>query len=223
MQNNAVILYGPPGSGKGTQAYLLGKKRGLNNIDTGSILESIVHDPKNKNDAFIQEQRKRFDGGELCDPDWVLKIFLQEIKYFAKCGMGIILSGSLRTKEETFDKPHGEGVLDLLVNLYGKENLYFFHIAVSEKESITRNSKRKICSVCGASAMPGVTSCAVCRGKLRKRKLDVPRVIKHRYEIFKEETLPVIRTLEEKGYNMHTVNGALKPYQVFQAIDAWLS
>ena len=124
MKKRVVILYGPPGSGKGTQSYLISVKLGLIQFDIGSYLESIVHDPKNKSDPFIQEQRKKFDSGELCDSKWVMRIVGERIKAFSRGDFSIVLSGSFRTMEETFGK-NNKGLLSVIEKLYGKENIIF--------------------------------------------------------------------------------------------------
>ena len=59
--NKAIIIYGLPGSGKGTQANLLADKLGLIHFDTGKYLERIVHDPANKKNKIIRRERKNFD------------------------------------------------------------------------------------------------------------------------------------------------------------------
>src|SRR5216684_407270 len=68
-----VMLYGPPGSGKGTQANLIADKLDLVHFDTGKFLEAAVHDPKRQKEKIIQRERKLFDSGILMTPSFVTK------------------------------------------------------------------------------------------------------------------------------------------------------
>ena len=90
----AIIIIGPPGSGKGTQAELLAKKFGLVHLDSGAYLEQVVYNPRFKNNKEIQRERKLFETGKLLTPSWVLEIVGGKIKELAKAKMGVVLSGS---------------------------------------------------------------------------------------------------------------------------------
>src|ERR1051325_4520026 len=107
----AIILYGPPGGGKGTQSQLLVRKFDLINFDTGSHIEAIVHDPLNKKNKLIQAERTLFDTGKLNTPSWVLQMVKENVARIADLGFGVILSGSPRTMYEAFGDEKTEGLL----------------------------------------------------------------------------------------------------------------
>jgi adenylate kinase len=71
MKPSVVIIYGPPGSGKGTQADELAQHFNVEHFDTGKVIQKIINDPEKLKDPIIQEQKKNFETGLLCDPPWV--------------------------------------------------------------------------------------------------------------------------------------------------------
>ena len=92
--NKAIIIIGPPGSGKGTQAKLLAERLGLIHFDTGQHFEKILYDPKNRNNKEFQHERKNFETGKLFTPSWVLKNEKKAVERIAQAGWGIVFSGS---------------------------------------------------------------------------------------------------------------------------------
>ena len=142
-----VAFYGLPGSGKGTQANLVANTYGLVNFDTGKLLESIWHDPKRQKESLVIRERAIFDGGKLNAPSFVLKEVEKKTGELAKKGLGIVYSGSPRTMYEA------EGLVPKLVKLYGKDRIFFFLLDVDEKDSIVRNSKRRLCNYCKTGLM----------------------------------------------------------------------
>ena len=76
----AVIIYGPPGSGKGTQAQLLAEKFDLIHLDSGRYLREILYNPKFKKNKIIQRERKINEAGKLNTPSWVLKIIGERVE-----------------------------------------------------------------------------------------------------------------------------------------------
>ncbi len=178
----AVIIYGAPGAGKGTQANLLSAAKGLIHFDTGKFLELIVHDKDEQKDPEIKKEAKLFDTGKLLSPTWVLKIVKEKTGEIAKAGFGVVYSGSPRTLYEAFgsiyDPDSGEkipsmtgksdksavglpavasaevgGLIEFLESAYGKKNISIILLKVKSASSIRRNSNRKICSACGTVIM----------------------------------------------------------------------
>ncbi|MDP3890360.1 nucleoside monophosphate kinase, partial [Nocardioides sp.] len=141
MNNNiAVIFYGPPGSGKGTQAKLLSDKLNLYLFDTGDFLRKIFSNPKLKNNKKIQAQKKLYNEGKLVSFEWVLKNVSQKVKELAKLDQSIVFSGSARSLFEAFGDNKHKGLVKILEEIFGKHNLYFFYLDILDKESIKRNS-----------------------------------------------------------------------------------
>ena len=93
MPKIAVLFFGAPGSGKGTQADLLTKKMGLIHIDTGKYIEQVVRDPQRLKDPIIRRERKNFDAGVLTTPSWILKIIKEKTREVAHADFGVVFSG----------------------------------------------------------------------------------------------------------------------------------
>lgn len=219
----ALIMYGSPGAGKGTQANLLAAKLGLIHFDTGKFMEQTVHDSANANDSVIQEQRKNFDTGKLCDPAWAYNIVAEQTRRIHGSGLGIVFSGSPRTEFEAFEADKGaRGLVDLLEDLYGRDNVHVVYLKIKPETTVHRNSNRLLCSVCGTPVMylpeaqPKI--CPLCGGTFRKRTLDTPDVIKVRLQEFEKRTAPILLKLKARGYEIVEVDGEPLPYVVFDAI-----
>lgn len=219
-----IIIYGPPGSGKGTQANLLAQKFGLVHFDTGKFIESVVHDPQNANDPVISIHRTSFDTGMLVDPMWVYtSVVKKNVTNIHGLGMGIVFSGSPRTELEAFTAEGGErGLVHFLEGLYGRESISVVALRVRPEIVVDRNSHRLICSICGLPVMHQencpAESCPVCGGPLKKRTLDTVETMQVRLQEYENRTRPIIEGLRKRGYSIAEVNGEPLPYMVFQEI-----
>lgn len=222
MSKIAIVLYGPPGSGKGTQANLLASKLEAIHFDTGKFLESVVHDPANKKNKGIQKQREMFDAGILLDPKWVLKTVARETKEIADSGFGVIFSGSPRTMFEA------EGLLPELIRLFGKDHIAVFLLQISPEVTLARNSKRLMCKFCGYGLLTQYypsehpVHCPVCGGGFYKRSLDNVETIPKRLKEYTERTEPVLAYMKEKGIKPIPLDGKVAPYKVYEKIVAVL-
>ena len=123
-----------------------------------------------------------------------------------------------------------KGLFPVLGRLYGRKNIFIFSLKISPETSISRNSKRLICSVCGSPLLTAYypktndtpRHCPVCGGKLYRRTLDSKEVIKVRLGEYKERTEPVIRLAKKIGYRVIEMNGAPAPYMVSKKIYDYL-
>lgn len=187
----AVILYGPPGSGKGTLAALLVRNFNFIHFDTGQYIEQLLYNPHSRKNKIIREQRKLFETGKLCTPAWVLKILSQATKKIAAVGWNAVFSGSPRTVFEAFGDKKQAGLMKMLEKLYGRENILIFELKTRAEISIKRNSNRVICSICGQPSLFLYTGklpcCAVCAGPFKKRVLDDPKIIKARLKEYEKK------------------------------------
>lgn len=216
----AVIVLGPPGSGKGTQAKLLAEKFGMFHFDTGDYLRHVFYDPKNGKNKEIQRQRRLNEAGELNSPAFVLKILTQQIKKLAKLSQSVILSGSPRTLFEAFGDEEHKGSMNVLKERYGKNNVFVFVLNISEEESIRRGVNRSLCSVCKSPFLEvkNFKRCPFCAGKIIRRKDDKKDVILERLKEYRERTEPIFKELKKQNYRLIEVNGAPPPYAIHRKI-----
>jgi adenylate kinase len=220
MHKIVVVLYGPPGAGKGTQANLLGQKLGLIHFDTGKVLEAIVHDPARQNEKIVKRERKLFDGGQLMTPSFVTGEITRETKRLAAADWGIVLSGSPRTMYEA------EKEYPLFEKLYGKKNVFIFTMKLPPADSIKRNSARMVCRTCGYLLLTAyyparkAKHCPVCAGPFYKRSLDKPSVIKVRLKEYEERTVPILKYAKTHGYRVTHIDARPAPHKVMARIYA---
>lgn len=217
----AVILYGAPGAGKGTQAELLETKFGFFHFDTGRYIERVVHDPINIAGAEIQKEKRAFDEGSLCTPTWVLKIIKEETERIAQADWDIVFSGSPRTVFEAFGDAGNEGLYSLLAKHYERKNIFIFELKIDEADSLRRNSQRMICSVCGLMVLAehkDLQKCPFCGAAFYRRTLDRSEVIKVRWGEYLGRTYPILERLEKEKYQLYQIDGTPPPYKVFENV-----
>jgi len=228
MSKKAVIIYGPPGAGKGTQANLLAWRYNFVHFDTGKYLEQLVHDPEKQKDPVIKRERENFDRGVLTTPKFALKIISQKTKEISQAGFSVVFSGSPRTLYEAFgskteNRKSRQGLIDLLEKEYGKNNIYLILLKIKPEIAILRNRKRLVCSVCGNAVLYNKDIhehkvCSLCGGKLKRRVVDDPKLFKVRIKEYKERTLPILMALKKRGYKIIEIDGRPMPYQVHSKI-----
>ena len=168
----AIILVGPIGSGKGTQAELLAERFGLFNFETSQIIEEKIKNA-DATDEVMMREKNYWETGILNTPELVKQWVLEKIEGLYKQGLGIVFSGSPRTLEEA------EAELPVLESLFGKENVKIVHIQFTEDESIKRNSHRRICKanrhpIPNFPQFQNITTCPRDGSDLITRLLDDP-------------------------------------------------
>jgi len=223
MKNRLVIiLFGPPGSGKGTQASLLVEKKGLYYFETSKIIEEAIKRAKNggfvKVDGrkyFFAKEGKLWREGILCDPPFTVYLVKEKIGDLYKRGENLVIAGSPRTLYEA------EKLMPFLEKLYGKKNIKTILIEVSVKESIFRNSHRRICElmrhpILYSKESATLKKCPLDGSKLLKRKgLDDPATIKIRLEEYRKRTLPLIENFKKRRLEVNKINGEGSVAEVF--------
>lgn len=205
-----LILLGPPGCGKGTQADFLNQELQVPSISTGQILREACQKKTKlglKADSFISK-------GSLV-PDEIVVGIVQERLGREDCQRGFILDGFPRTigqAEELRKFLNGHGPIDAVVNF-----------DVDDAELVRRLTGRRQCRSCGAGfhvtmAPPkkeGV--CDRCGGKLYQRSDDSEDTIRNRLKVYREQTAPLVEYYRETGV-LKSVPGVGKPDDVFGAI-----
>ncbi len=186
------MLFGPPGSGKGTQASLLKEKCGLAHISTGDILREAV---ANKTEVGLKA-KGYMDRGELVPDDVVIAIAVDKLKSLGD--QGFVFDGFPRTiaQAEAFDGALADlgKPLDAVVNL-----------RVDEEELVRRLSGRRVCPSCGEpyhvdSKPPKVEGiCDKCGATLLHRADDQPEAIRNRLEVYRRQTEPLLGYYEKQG------------------------
>ena len=220
-----IILMGPPGSGKGTQAILLAEKFDLYHLETSKLIERKIIEAK-KGDFveieskkyFLEKEKKLWKRGILCSPPFVTYLIKEKIKELAKEKKGIVFSGSPRTLYE------GEEVTPLLKKLYPSENIKIVLLKLRAEESIWRNSHRRICELMRHPVLYSketikLTLCPLDGSKLIKREgLDDPEIIKIRLKEYKERTFPLVDYFKKENLEVKQVDGSPPPAVVFEKI-----
>jgi len=226
-----IIIFGAPGAGKGSQAELLAEKFSLYYFETSKILEQRFAEAEsfseNSPERFIEVEGSKYDilnekkiwkDGILCSPAFVAYLAQEKIKLLAEEGKNLVIAGSPRTVYE------GGRIIPLLKNLYGEKNIKVILIEISPKESIFRNSHRRICElmrhpILYSKETKNLKNCPVDGSKLLKRKgLDDPETIKVRLEEYKNRTLPVLELFEKEGIKIEKINGEQTISNVFEGI-----
>jgi len=225
ISKQVIIIIGPPGSGKGTQATLLADKLGLYYLETSKIIEPKIMNAKPGDYQIIEgkkyylvEEKRIWETGGLWSPPFVSFWVKEKIKELSEKGEGIVFAGSPRTLYEA------ENIMPLLSKLYGKKNIKIILFTLSPKASIFRNSHRRICQLLRHPILYNeetkkLTKCPLDGSKLIKRKkLDDPETIKVRLKEYKRQTLPIIEYFKKQGFEVKKISAAPPPAVIFKRI-----
>lgn len=234
-----VMIFGPQGSGKGTQAKLLADKFDLFQFDTGGYLRKLLYDPKFRKNKIIQRERRLNEAGKLNSELWLTKIVGKRFEELIRLGQSIVTEGFPRTVFETFGDPPAltssrrsragkkiRGAIDIFKKGYGRNNIFIFLLEIPEKESIKRLTRRLTCSVCKALLLSPkfqaknfkFKMCPFCGGKIVHRVDDNKKTILVRLKEYKERTQPIFKELKKRGYKIHRIDGTAMPYKVHEVI-----
>ena len=208
-----LILLGPPGSGKGTQAKLLTEKYKIPQISTGDILREAA-----KQRTELGLKAKRFmNQGELVPDDVVVGIVEQRLKK-EDCERGFLLDGFPRNIEQAHAL---EGILKKLNSQITRT----IDLKVGEEELLKRLSGRRVCRECGEGyhiifdPPTNKDICNKCGGELYQREDDQEDIIKARLSVYTEQNAPLIKYYQEKEL-LHSVEGKGGIQQIFERIVA---
>ncbi len=206
-----VVLLGPPGAGKGTQAAKLINKYNIPHISTGDIFRKNL-----KEKTKLGLKAKEYMDKGLLVPDELVVDIVKDRLTEEDCTEGFLLDGFPRTVEQA--EALKAEMSKLKISLDGVIN-----IEIKDEILIDRLTNRLVCKKCGAtynakSNKPKKdNACDVCDGELYIRDDDKEETVRNRLEIYKKQTEPLIEYYEEKGL-LATVDGALDTEIVFDKI-----
>jgi len=196
-----LILFGPPGAGKGTQGELLAERFGLYRLSTGDMLREAVR--------AGTELGRRAQGimaaGELVPDDLILAM-VREVMVSDKAAKGVIFDGFPRTEAQAAG-------LDTMLDGLGRPLSAVLVLGVDDDVIVRRLSGRRACTSCGAvyhletdpPKKDGI--CDTCGSALVQRPDDAPETIRRRLAVYREQTEPVLEHYRKASTPVHEIDG----------------
>jgi adenylate kinase len=212
----AVVLFGPPGSGKGTQSKLLMNEFGIPQISTGDMLRSHIR----SGNALGTGVEAKMKAGVLVKDDVVNRLVEDRLKQ-PDCERGFILDGYPRTRAQA-------EALCLMLTTRGFDYVVV-HLVVDYNVIIARLTGRRQCPVCGTlynaisrpPKVPGV--CDLDGAQLIVREDDRETVVRERLDAYQNQTRPLIEYFKEKGRRLFEIDASHDPPEaVFRKIEGLL-
>lgn len=209
-----LILLGPPGAGKGTQARLLQEKFGLAHLSTGDMLRATVA----SGSPMGKQLQEIMSSGNLVPDDIMVAMIRERIKE-ADCQNGFILDGFPRTVAQA-------EALDGMLKTEQKSLDSVIEMQVDDEEMVARVSGRYTCTACGEGyhdsfkrpANDGI--CDQCGGKdFSRRKDDLPETVKNRLVAYHNQTAPLLPYYRKHGV-LKGVDGMAAIDEVTKAINS---
>lgn len=188
-----VVFLGPPGAGKGTQAEIVSREKGIPHISSGNLLRDAVEAKTEigiKANAYIEKG--------LLVPDQIVVDIIRERIMKDDCRTGFVLDGFPRTLSQA-------KVLDEMLKNLGCGLDLVFYFSISKESVVQRLSGRRICSNCGANyhVIYVPTSkdgfCDRCGGKLYMRADDKPETVLERLNVYQQQTEDLIQYYRKNG------------------------
>jgi adenylate kinase len=204
-----IILTGPPGSGKGTQAVQLAQKLNIPHISTGEIFRGEL-----KNNTPLGQKAKSYmDAGELV-PDEVVTDMVKARLQKDDCTDGFILDGFPRTI------PQAEGLKEIFESM-NRAIDYLIDLRVDDELIIKRLTGRMACENCNkdfnryTNPPKQENVCDACGGALTSRSDDNVETVKNRLEVYKKETEPI---LDFYGDAVTPIEGSGTPQETLERV-----
>jgi len=194
-----IIIFGPPGSGKGTQAEKVAERYGIPHISTGDMFRAAM-----EQETDIGKQiKERMAKGILISDEITIKLVEMRLKE-TDCTEGFILDGFPRTIEQA-------EALDEMIELG-----FVVVLDVPDDVIIERISKRKTCAKCKSPTNKG-DKCEKCSGELIQRSDDTPEGIKKRLAVYKDQTQPLLEYYKPRDMT-HIIDGNRSVEEIFKDI-----
>jgi adenylate kinase len=196
-----LIMLGPPGAGKGTQAERFAREEGIPKISTGDILREAVAEGT----ELGRLAKASMDAGRLVSDEVMIGIVRERLAK-PDVGRGFILDGFPRTVAQA-------QALDTLMT--GRDPLIVVNMVVPADELVRRTSRRRVCNRCGftTTANGGSGTCTRCGGELVPRSDDNADVVRERLQVYERQTSPLVDYYRSRP-NFRVVNGNQPPEAV---------
>lgn len=206
----SIILIAPPAAGKGTQSDMLVEKYGFAHISTGDMLREVA-----KTDEVI---KSKLENGELISDDIVFDLLHKRLKQ-EDCKKGFILDGFPRNVNQA--KRY-----DLMIDEFGISSNVVIYLDVDKETALKRIVGRVSCPTCHRvfndmieEAMPKVSGkCDDCGSELIRRTDDNSETFGKRYDVYINNTAPLIDYYLEKGI-LHKVDSGMGKDEIFEVIE----
>lgn len=189
-----IVLLGPPGSGKGTQAKLLVDQIGIPQVSTGDMFRAM----KTLDTPLARKVQQIMAEGKLVPDDVTIEIVKDRLAK-SDCSMGALLDGFPRTV------PQAEALDTLLAGSFHSQVTIVPLLSITVEEAVRRISGRRGCQQCGALYHvefnpPRVAGkCDHDGSELAQRDDDRPEVVRDRYQVYLDNTAPLIDYYRDKG------------------------
>jgi adenylate kinase len=206
-----LVIFGPPGAGKGTQSRLIADKLKILHISTGDILR----DATQRQTELGKKASSYMEAGELVPDELVREMILERIKK-PDVSAGFILDGYPRNVNQAME-------LDRMLGSLSKKIDLVVNIVISDEEIIRRLTGRRVCDLCSRvthveyEPQLDLDVCDVCGGELKTRTDDSLEAIKNRLKVYYSQTLPVLDYYRAKGI-VKDANGWGEKNNIFSEI-----
>lgn len=210
-----LVLLGPPGAGKGTQANLLAAEWGMPAIATGDMFrQSLAEDT-----SLGRKANSYMERGALVPDEVVIGIVEERLKK-EDCSAGFLLDGFPRTLVQA-------EALDRILGAQNKSVTAAVVLQVDQEDLVRRSSGRRVCKDCGQNYhvdlnVPESGRCQACDGRLVQRPDDNEETIRERLRVYALETAPLIDFYERKGLAFK-VDGGRSKDEVFEDVKQILA
>jgi len=206
-----IILFGPPGAGKGTQANNLIKNYNLHKVSTGDLLR---HEVKNKT-SLGQKIKSAMNKGSLIS-DEIINNLITKILSDSKLANRIVFDGYPRNLNQA-------KALEQLMKKYNQKISCVLSLEVEKETVVKRILGRQICSKCGLIFneyfSPSNKQNHECDSKfLQKRSDDSEITVRDRFETYLEKTLPILNFYKKQNL-LHEINGSAKITNIYKEIQ----